>query len=228
MTVTWDDVNEKSNELLMKRGEWAGAPALADTDLVLEPRHPLYENLNGCSIENLTKKKEPDAPVDYKLVNSWFSFKRDSQVYIFREANGRTTHSEIKNAGIRMRHLMHTLGNSQYIKVDAELKAIQTLMPLINRNQFRTYMVSGMFVESSKRSGVAYVFRKNRPTLAIRGNTYIAALCLHPIGYYDTSWLGVMAPTDDVIAHLLMMRANEHKFWAKANQHAVWVPQSGV
>ena len=41
------------------------------------------------------------------------------------------------------------------------------------------------------------------------------------IGYYGNTWAGVMCPTDEVIAHLLMMRGSEEKFWANANQHPI-------
>ena len=63
-----------------------------------------------------------------------------------------------------------------------------------------------------------YLFRKGRPTIALRQdedvNYALCALCLHPIGYYGDTWAGVMCPTDEVIAHLLMMRGSEEKFWA--------------
>ena len=37
-----------------------------------------------------------------------------------------------------------------------------------------------------------------------------------------------MCPTDEVIAHLLMMRGSEEKFWANANQHPIDHPNAGV
>jgi hypothetical protein len=57
---------------------------------------------------------------------------------------------------------------------------------------------------------------------------FLAALCLHPIGYYEDSWAGVMAPTDDVVAHLMLCRGDEHMFWRRANQHASWEQQAGI
>ena len=56
----------------------------------------------------------------------------------------------------------------------------------------------------------------------------LCALCLHPIGYYGDTWAGVMCPTDEVIAHLLMMRGSEEKIWANSNQHPVDHPNAGV
>lgn len=76
------------------------------------------------------------------------------------------------------------------------------------------------------------VFRKGRPTIAIRQteeySRALCALCLHPIGYYGDTWAGAMCPTDEVIAHLLMMRGSEEKYWANANQHPVDRPAAGV
>ena len=84
----------------------------------------------------------------------------------------------------------------------------------------------------SKRSQVTYMFRRGRPTIAIRqdetGGFPLCALCLHPIGYYADTWAGVMCPTDEVIAHLLMMRGSEEKYWANANQHPVDHPAAGI
>jgi hypothetical protein len=37
-----------------------------------------------------------------------------------------------------------------------------------------------------------------------------------------------MCPTDDVIAHLMLMRGDEALLWRKANQHPSWVPESGI
>jgi hypothetical protein len=51
---------------------------------------------------------------------------------------------------------------------------------------------------------------------------------MHPIGYYRGTWAGAMAPTDDVIAHLMMMRADEHMYWRRAKQHPAWDPLCGV
>lgn len=37
-----------------------------------------------------------------------------------------------------------------------------------------------------------------------------------------------MVPTDDVIAHLLLMRGDERLFWRRANQHHPLDPESGL
>ena len=56
----------------------------------------------------------------------------------------------------------------------------------------------------------------------------LACLCMHPIAYYAGSWAGAMCPTDDVIAHLSLMRADEHMFWKRSNQHPPYRPEAGL
>ena len=116
--------------------------------------------------------------------------------------------------------------------IEAEQKAQQKLATLIPSESFQLYQLTGQFAELSKRSQVTYLFRRGRPTIAIRqdetGGFPLCALCLHPIGYYADTWAGVMCPTDEVIAHLLMMRGSEEKYWANGNQHPVDHPAAGV
>jgi hypothetical protein len=71
-----------------------------------------------------------------------------------------------------------------------------------------------MFLETSRRSGVSYLFRRLKPTLAIKDGRALCALCLHPIGYYEGTWSGAMCPTDDIIAHLMLARGDEAMFGA--------------
>ena len=96
----------------------------------------------------------------------------------------------------------------------------------------RLYLLTGHFAEICKRSGLTYLFRKGRPTIALRRDEHfsyaLCALCLNPIGYHGDTWAGVMCPTDEVIAHLLMMRGSEEKYWANANQHPIDRPAAGV
>ena len=107
-----------------------------------------------------------------------------------------------------------------------------TLAGMLRHNQFKKYLLTGSFIESSKRSGVVYMFRKLRPTVAItlrKGEPKIlCALCMHPIAYYQDSWAGAMCPTDDVIAHLMMMRGDEPMLWRRSNQHAAHRSEAGL
>jgi len=116
--------------------------------------------------------------------------------------------------------------------IEQESNALQTLAGLLRHSQFKRYLLTGMFLETSKRSGVMYCFRKLRPTVAIdlKGNDtrIMCTLCMHPIAYYADSWAGAMCPTDDIIAHLMLMRADEHMFWKRSNQHSAYKREAGL
>ena len=93
-------------------------------------------------------------------------------------------------------------------------------------------MTTNSFLETSKKSNVTYLFRKAKPTIALKsgdkGVKILTVLCLHPIGHYAETFAGCMVPTDDVIAHLQMMRGDEHKFWSKSNHHESHDITSGI
>jgi hypothetical protein len=96
-----------------------------------------------------------------------------------------------------------------------------------------TFLQSARLSSSESDGGrLTYLFRKGRPTIVLRQTEeftqVLCALCLHPIGYYGDSWAGFMCPTDEVIAHLLIMRGSEAKFWANANQHPLDRPAAGL
>lgn len=114
---------------------------------------------------------------------------------------------------------------------EAEIKARSKLESMLSPIQKISLVLSDSFCEVGK-SGIIYLLRKNRPTLAIRSYKYsekaLCSLCLHPIGWYADSFAGMMAPSDDMIAHLAMIRASEHLFWRKSNQHSIDSYTSGV
>lgn len=120
----------------------------------------------------------------------------------------------------------------QTVTAAAEVKALGALADRLSENQWQSYILNSMFAETSKRSGLTYVFRRGRPTLALRkaeeGVIFLAALCFHPLAYYPGSWAGALPPSDEVLAHLLLMRADEHRLWRKAEQHVMWDPRSGI
>lgn len=138
-------------------------------------------------------------------------------------------------AGNRMRKMMDgaLLRTGMAIDADTELRAMQSLKTRINKRQFDSYVLSGIFPEYSKRSDLHYFFRKGLPTLVLSYHDssegrIIAALCLHPVGYYEGSHVGLMTPTDEVISALLLMRCDEHKFWAASGQWSMVDPRAGV
>jgi len=113
--------------------------------------------------------------------------------------------------------------------ITAERRAMRKLKSHLNATQWRTYVLTGMFTEPSRRSKLYYIFRRVAPTIVSRicadeDGIYLRpflTLCMHPVGYTAHSGTGCMCPTDDVIAHLLLMRSDEHLYWKKSVQHQV-------
>lgn len=216
-------------ELARMRSEWAGIPMpLSSERLVIEPRYP-YAALSkiGAPLE------DEDPEPGWKVRNSFWSTWRRCEVVIFEEADGRITRAYLPGVHSLSKQL-HTLGCAEAWGIEQESKAVHTLGSLVSHLQFRQYMMTGSFLERSKRSGLYYLFRRLRPTAVIEaeegaGESKVrCTLCLHPIGYYAESWAGAMCPTDDVIAHLMMMRGDEPMFWRKANQHPPHRPEAGL
>jgi hypothetical protein len=129
---------------------------------------------------------------------------------------------------------LQTIGASFAWGLEQEQRALQLLGTMIRHHTMKHYVLTGQFLEESPRSGVTYLFRRLRPTIALapsRGEPegrVLAALCMHPIAYYHGTWGGAMCPTDDVIAHLALMRADERLFWKRCNQHPPNRPEAGL
>lgn len=205
--------------------EYAGMPIpIDDEELTIHPSYrfaPAYEALRQC-------KEDDVAPVE--IINSWWSSLRGWEYIIYR-VDGKirfTINRRVRHAVMQMR----TLGVADAWTMEAEIAAIMKLGTLIKPHAMHKYAMTGSFLESSKKSKVMYMFRRLRPTLAISTSTgsahILAALCLHPIGYYNDTWAGVLCPTDEVIAHLMLMRGDEHCFWKQANQHPAHRPEAGI
>jgi hypothetical protein len=235
---TWDQINAAIQELAWQRGEWAGYPTLVDgVRLHMEERWPdaprweaFYMPVPG---EETTRVCGDDAVrEDVHLRNRWFS--EPLGLYVSLWQVGRQIELTLSSAslGARADMLLQTIGAARAWDMNAEIKAMSKLGDLVTEWAWRCYFLTGTFLETSPRSGVTYVFRRLRPTLAMKhtGKAFeiLAALCLHPIGYYVGSYAGAMVPTDDVIAHLLLMRGDEHKFWRQANQHEPRRPEAGL
>lgn len=213
-----------------ERGDWAGIPMPLDGErLVVEPRYP--------NAEAFMRMGGDDAPppgrrlaADAKHRNTFWSSHLRSDVVIV-ESGSSVTWGLVPGAN-HLRHDLRTLGCSEAWGIEQESNALATLSGLVKHRAMKQYLLTGMFLESSPRSGVTYLFRKLKPTVAIhtvKGEAKIlCALCMHPIAYYAGSWAGAMCPTDDVIAHLMLMRGDERMFWARANQHPAWVPEAGL
>lgn len=222
---SWNQLRRAVGAMAKQRDEYAGMPLpVTEARLVLAPRYP-HQQLNGLQLtdEGLAPPKDVDTG-GATFINSW---RRNwTEVILWREADGRTHWGRVpRGPGAQFARRVMTLGICQTFDIEAELRAQATLATLIRPHLFDAYRMTGMFLETSRRSGVVYVFRRLAPTIAMRDGAdghmrILAALCMHPIGHYEDSPFGVMVPTDDVIAHLLHMRGDEPYFWRKANQHA--------
>lgn len=199
--------------------------------LIVEPTYP-----NAEGLMRIGRPERDDDDDGWRLRNSWYSFRHRCDILIM-EKDGKIDWGK-KAAFHHISHDLATLGCSDAWGIEQEGRAIQLLTKLLRHRQFKQYMLTGMFLERSRRSGVTYLFRRLKPTIAIAahpglqeskaGMKILAALCMHPIAYYAGSWAGAMCPTDDVIAMLMLMRADEHMLWKRANQHPPYRPEAGL
>lgn len=209
-----------------ERDHWAGIPMPLDYhSLVIEPTFP-----NAAALECLGKPPAENVPADTVIRNRFWSRHKRCDVVIYEE-RGKLNWGTIPGAH-HFDYDLETLGASIAWGIEQEARAVNTLGTMLRHHAFKKYLMTGMFLETSARSGVTYAFRKLRPTVALsfKGETthILCTLCLHPIGYYAGSWAGAMCPTDDVIAHLSLMRGDEPMFWRRANQHGAHRPESGL
>jgi hypothetical protein len=229
--------------LAESRGEWAGVPMpMAGCNLIIEPTYPRAQALMNIwkdEVVNVGKSDEVESSAEsardptLHFRNSFWSWHYRREIIIWDVA-GRVTWCKAPTTSHPVDLLLATLDASDAWGIEQERNAVDTLATLLPHRQFKQYLLTGLFMEKSQRSGVHYLFRRLRPTLALSNNNrtkdlkLLAALCLHPIAYYEGSWAGAMTPTDDVVAHLMLMRGDEHLFWRRANQHPAWVPEAGL
>lgn len=212
-----------------KIGEYAGIPMpLDDDELVVEPS---YRNAVGL-IECGKHEEDPDDG-DRKILvrNSFWSTSRRCWICVWEDA-GKIGWTPVFENNSFYREI-HTIGCSVAWGIEQEANAVQTLAGLVRHHQMKCYLLTGSFLERSQRSNLMYMFRKLRPTVVMSAcdmatTRILCTLCLHPIAYYRESGAGCMAPTDDVIAHLMLMRGDEHMLWRRANQHPPWHPSSRI
>lgn len=208
-------------------GEWAGIPiSIEGEELVI---HPSYR---WASIINKPDTRDEKLAKDgIKIRNVIWSTRYRCSVAVY-EKNGRVKAHPIVGTGNSVDMELRTIGCSVAWGIEQESNALKLLGTLLKHHQFKYYLLTGQFLETSERSGVSYMFRKLRPTIAMKekkGTMHVlACLCMHPIGYYSQSWAGAMCPTDDVIAHLMLMRGDEPLYWRRCNQHPAGRPMSGV
>ena len=220
-----------------EKSEWAGLPVpLMGEKLTIEKSYfgassqdqinritnpALGSELRTCMLDEDSEQTA--------LRNIFWSDRLRGDVMIWQKGKRFTWGISVVN---RLDYDLRTLGCADGWSLETEQKALELLQSLLSHQQFRQYLLTGQFIETSKRSGVFYVFRRLRPTLAISGSTgtlrILAALCLHPIAYFQNSFAGAMCPSDDVAAHLALMRGDEKLFWRRANQHHPIRPEAGL
>jgi hypothetical protein len=221
--------------------DWSGLPVpVMGLNLVLEPRYK-HKCLSDFQWKEFYDQEGIRHPIDepaqqeaseFSTVNSWWNSQYKVTIVVVKDKLGRAQSRVLFEDKDKLSITLRTLEAAAAWPVDAEQKAQKKLAGLIPAELFELYLLTGHFLETSSRSQLTYLFRKGRPTIVLReveeGWYGLCALCLHPIGYYGDTWAGVMCPTDEVIAHLLMMRGSEEKFWANANQHPLDHPAAGV
>lgn len=260
--VTQEQLRERLTTLSDMMGIYEGIPVPLGPDhpLRLRPGHPMEKMFSDVD-RGVTDDGEPIVPSpradggypeihvsrqtdaregDERVVNTWVDHGRNRRVYVMDKDGRRSALVEPLAPDRSMERLtfwLTTLGASDAWELNAEIAAMELLQSMTSERQFRHYILTGSFMEPSSRSGLTYLFRRLRPTVAMSPRNRspenenmrcLAVLCLHPIGYYESSWAGCMVPTDDVIAHLTMMRGDEVRFWAKAVQHKPIEPEAGL
>lgn len=252
--MSWSEVSTRINKLVTERdGEWCGLPLpLAGLGLVLESKHPgasrlkkLQEIVDGGPKASVGVDPEL---VGWSVVNEWHTMNHrlgSGTVYILRHVDGRTQLGFDPDQPKKNRMLLGPLSTIDAWNLETELVAIDKLATMISERMFGAYVLTGSFLWSSKRSGLTYMFRRCRPTVVLSPHggrrdyflegaepddsmRVLCCLCLHPLAYYAGTFAGAMTPTDDVIAHLLLAKADEHLYWKRANHHRTTAPEAGV
>jgi hypothetical protein len=183
----------------------------------------------------VVKAYERSDDQELEVVNRWFSESLDSTVLICEDRKTKKRFVRVREREFHVINFMYGTGHiaANIYKIENEERAMQKLKTHLHEKQYASYFLTGQFEEQSKKSGVYYFFRRCRPTIAARSDNdvgwkFLASLCFHPVGYYSNSWCGGLVPSDDIISHLLMMRADEHMYWRKANQHSLRAPQANI
>ena len=215
------------NRLAVRRGEYAGAaiPMKGHTMIVANDRLLLSR------LTQILNRKRPDPEDRWTVKNRWQRTTAYATVIWEKDGVRETTVSNFWTE--RLGLLSASISARRAVLPEAELNAMTRLFDYLDVDAKRDYILSGVIPEIG-RSGTTYFLRKGLPTLAFlpnRGDVdhrTAVVLCTHPLGYYTATHTGLMPPSDEVLAHLLMIRADEHYFWRKANQLPITDPRAAV
>jgi hypothetical protein len=253
--LTYQDARDLCDFISERKGIWEGVPVpITDQPVTLYDGHPMasvYRKIDGVGLDIIVGGPALGDEYVEEVVNEWFSRKLNATITVWKAtAPGKPTkyfHTKLVHSPdgsmYRLMYWLSSIGAVDAWDLDAEHRARDKLASLLLPHQWRSYDLTGAFLEHSSRSGLTYLFRRLRPTVVMsprwpeRGEAptrrdesmrMLAVLCRHPVGYYQHTWAGCMVPTDDVIAHLLWMRGDEANYWGKANQHEPWTPEAGI
>lgn len=230
-------LREALGQIASQTAEWAGLPLpIGGHRLIIAPQMPFAAKMQEAGLAGHTSADlSADDPDVWRVRNRFYSRRwRATIVVIERDGRVRCTWEPGFH---HLEHDMLTLGASCVWGLEQEQRALQLLGRMVRHHQMRQYVLTGMLLERSVRSGVTYLFRRLKPTVALAPSRpgqesepcrILASLCQHPIAYYEGSWAGAMCPTDDVIAHLALMRADEPMFWKRSTQHPPYLPEAGL
>ncbi len=130
------------------------------------------------------------------------------------------------------RLLMSVLSTAKHVPFEREEKACNLLKQHATEEQWHMYRLTGTLIHNDERSRYCYLIRRGFPTLVFEKDeeqpgvlVFKLGLCAHQEGYEPGHFSGFCCPTDDVVAHLLMLRADEDTFWNRAKIH---LPVSGL
>lgn len=231
----WRKLRAAVHQVAQERGHYFGYPIIDENfELEVSEQFPLLA-LQGAKLGEGNRVPAEilkySADADAIVVNWW---ERDGKlIVVCRDENGRASVGKLRARAPRWLLEVNTMVVSRNWDPEAEAKAIEKLMSFLSPLQQRDFLLTGGFIERSKRSRVLYHFRKCRPTIAFSSKDTVhpvplCALCLHGVGYYRDTFGGAMVPSDDLIIHLLMMRNDEHLYWRQSNQHVIGSELSGT
>ncbi len=247
--VTWEEAVATIQTAAIEMGELAGVPIpVHDHRIAMAEGHRRARDWEGATLgvtePSLRVCSSTDVDEQLQVRNTWWSARLKTTITILWHgkpgAPGFKVESVYNRWGVhldglnRWRMLLDTMhAGLQTWDLEAEARAMMLLGGLVSEHQMKSYCLTGCFMESSRRSRAVYLFRRLRPTVVLlpgsEGSYHPSCtLCLHPLAYYHGTFAGAMVPTDEVVAHLLLMRGDEPGFWRRANQHSIDRKEAGL